>query len=985
MASKLRESDDNYIKNEFDRMNQSELEGAETIKTKAKNSKTNKRWKNRSQTFSESNRQEYSLSNIDLSNLDSKKMKEPVINKQIFINTILKDPKKKELIDLKLLDFQVLNEILENCGTFPGKYRSFIWKFLLSLPGNEKTFQLYSNKGIHPFYKNLHIIFPIKDKRDFMKLQNMCSLITFWSPHVGNCHFIPNFIFPFIKCIKGDDLFILETIITFLSTFSQYWFEYYPGAPLHHLKICEKIIKNESPNLYKHMKSLEEAQDIADLKLSEIVWRFFKYIFSESFEKESWLQLMDFFICNNHKPEIVLYFACAYIIKSEQYLKKCKDFSDIENVIFNKTSSSKCLKLVQVMKLSKYLMEKYSSYQLYVYKPHVPFIDSYPVIDKFPLDFLQTLASLREELFKTEENYKTKESQINIMETKFKELLNKEQAMQRVYESLIHKEKEKANLIKKELDLILFQKQKYYEEIKLKKLNKIDKLQEVIDTGLRFYDKMSEEELKRYEEEIRSRKLMEEFEIKNRLQQEELNNMEFEANRKMIQLLNLRNKEENDRKMKSEEELLKKDREVMNRLMEEKWNLEDEEEIRKLDNLRNLKEFELVKRKEGNDVMLKDRKEKLLQFEQQLLLQQVERERKQRQIQHELEINKEMVDNQIEKRNEVMKLEEGNYLQKLMNDELGMTKGRRQQHSDQIIKSLKDNMKQLEAEERALMQYEHSLKNKEFEHKIQEIKQKSELRSIEDERIFKDQMLKLEAQKRTHMLKKEENELKKKQIMKNLDKLIEMRNSGEILQEDQQDNFNSFGQNYRQETQNRNENMRNDYSYNSNYNNNYNVNKYNPDQMHDGEVSKRQQQLREQNQNLYNKYLENRNDGDYMDNKYEKGENAYDLQKLNKKIKNYPYRSDDEDEYREDNRDERNNMFSSNSKYYPVNSSKNYPPEGLVSSPSQIHNSRQNNSQNRNLITSGGMSNYNMLASMVSPPKNLNSLGSLSLSATEDY
>jgi len=572
-------------------------------------------------------------------------MKEPIIKKENFLKALSKTINKKEmdLLNLKLLDYAVLKEIIYSCGSFPEKSRNHIWKFLLSLPQDKHLFEFYAVKGIHPFYKNLNEFFQVKDTKDFLRLQHICSLISFWSPHIGNIYFLPNFIYPFIKYIRGDDLFLFELLIAIMNTYCQYWFEFYPGAPLNHLKICEKIIQKESHKLFSHLKKLEEEFSTCSMKVSEIIWRFFKNFFSETFCKESFLQLVDFVLTHNHKPEILIYVSCSILINLENILMKCKTPNEVETVLFKNDNNEKRslnLNLMKIFKKSLRLMEKYSSFQIYKYKPYIPFPDGrYPNIENFPLDFLGTTGKLKEELFKEEENFILRKTQIEEIEKKVEELSKREKMMQRCYESLIHKEKEKGEIMKRELDLIIYQKEKFYEELKNRKLQKIDKLENLIDSGLKFYEKMNSTEISTFEEEMRKKKTMEEFDLKQRLQQEELNNLEFNANRKILQLVNLRSKDEEDQKFKNLQESKEKEREMKKRIYEEKWRLEDEAMQKRLEYLRNMKEIEYLHKNDENQIREKELRAKIKEYEEELLIREVERERKNRELQQEFEEN----------------------------------------------------------------------------------------------------------------------------------------------------------------------------------------------------------------------------------------------------------------------------------------------------------------------------------------------------------
>jgi hypothetical protein len=513
-------------------------------------------------------------------------MKEPIIKRENFLNAIKKEIKltskdrKDNILDLKLLDYPIIKQIMDNCNALPDKHRFIIWKYLLSLPCDKENFEFFNNKGIHQFFNGFENRFPLKDQNTLRKLKQICSLISHWSPHIGNVYFLPNLVFPFVKSIKGDDLLIFELLIAFITTYGQYWFEYYPGAPVHHFKLIEKILSHESKALDSFFKSREENR-LLNIYFNELVWRLLKNIFSESLPKESWLQLMDFLFTYNHKPELILYFIASFILNHERQILKTKSQEELEGLLFN---INKTVSITKLVNTTHKLFEKYSKYQLIGYKPYIPFPEKdYPSIFKFPVDFLEATSQLKEDLFRQEMEFKENTKEVDLIENKIQELLKKEELMQKTYESIIYKEREKAKVYKQELDMLVFQKEKYYDLMKNKKLEKVEQLQNIINNSLKFHSEMNKAELSSFEGEMKRKRNLEEYDFKKKIQQEELNGLDIETTKKMIDLINLRNKEE-----KSGDGLVK---EYKNKILEE------ELEFKKYMNTR---EIESIKKNEKN-------------------------------------------------------------------------------------------------------------------------------------------------------------------------------------------------------------------------------------------------------------------------------------------------------------------------------------------------------------------------------------------------
>jgi len=781
-------------------------------------------------------------------------MLEPIIIKDYFVQSIQRELKRNktatELMDLKLLEFSVLKEIMDNCGSFPAKHRINFCKFLFSLPNDYAYFELLNKRGTHPFYKNLELNFDLKDKFMLNKLKSLCSNLAFWSEEVGNVFFLPNIVFPFIKSFKGNDCFVFETLIALINCFCQYWFEFYPGAPLNHLRLCEKIIEKENALLFRFFKSNEKQQkekyekerfdkktiynsnndknkklsDPINLKITEICWKFMQSFYSESLDKTSWLQLLDFLACNSHKPEILLYLNCALLLSSDKLIVKCRSIEELYALLFSqnllKYPTSSCGKnMLKVFKLANSLYDKYSSYQLYKYTPHIPFENSqYKLKITFPLDFLGTTAAIKEHIFNEEHRLDAKKGQIELLEQNFNALLKREEKIQKTYECLVHKEREKAELLKRELDLILYQKQQTNQELKGKKLDKIGKLQSVVDNSMHLYSKMNENELKFFDEEVKTRKVLAEFDIKTRLQQEELNNLDFKANRKLIDLLQMRAKDELNQKLKVEDCFRDKQRCFEDRIHEQKWKIEDEAYQLNLGNIARNKEFELLKLRDQNVYLEKQYKRSQKEFENKLFRQQVEKERVGRNAEFtdfnsnnysnnfgrtSIEENflnsiskvsnknnnndNNSVNNGNNHANNYLGSSSGSYNSNCNNNYYNNNSVEQQQQIEnelnRLIEDLRSNMANLELEEKALLEYEQDLLKREFDVKLLGLKKNvysGEGQTPASQTSFKgnmndnyalDMLSKIEAEKHSLKLKKNDMELRKQQISDNLSSL----------------------------------------------------------------------------------------------------------------------------------------------------------------------------------------------------------------------
>ena len=63
------------------------------------------------------------------------------------------------------LNTKKLVSILKAYGEYPAKYRVFIWRSILQLPGNHTAYSSLLERGTHTAYTNLHRDYPIRSQR----------------------------------------------------------------------------------------------------------------------------------------------------------------------------------------------------------------------------------------------------------------------------------------------------------------------------------------------------------------------------------------------------------------------------------------------------------------------------------------------------------------------------------------------------------------------------------------------------------------------------------------------------------------------------------------------------------------------------------------------------------------------------------------------------------------------------------------------------
>ena len=481
--------------------------------------------------------------------LDSKMLSQPILNTSLYKKALESEfpTSSKEKMRMKLLQYNIIKESLDQCSSFPSNMRKYIYQFLFSLPNEKKIYEKYDKMGIHPFYRFLDDIYPLTDITQKSNLQKVCSLLAFYSPLIGNIYFLPELVFPFIKCFPNEEHFLFELLIAFFHSIGNFWFEFYPGSPLYHIKLSEKIIEHEDSILCEHIEKIYRESDIAELKLTEIIWRLIRNLFSESLVKDHWLQMVDFLFAYNHKPEMILYIASSFILSIKNQILACSNSDDLKNIIFD---TSNYTTLTNIFKKTRELYKKYNKYQIYKYIPYYPIYTEgekdYNKIPEnyFPDDYKENANSIKDEMMKINKEYDEKDIHLERTDKYYKDLLKKEKEAQRKFLSELNKENMKEYMIKKELDIALLHKMRFNEELAKKKINKLDEINATIKNTVNIFNDINEAQIKRVQQEMAHKKLYENIILNQRVLHEQINKYDRECNKGLEKLQNLRKTKE---------------------------------------------------------------------------------------------------------------------------------------------------------------------------------------------------------------------------------------------------------------------------------------------------------------------------------------------------------------------------------------------------------------------------------------------------------
>lgn len=135
--------------------------------------------------------------------------KPPITGVQDKTNTLPEDYlqiKHTETLGAAKLSYKKLGRILQGFGSYPDRYRKFIWQTLLELPLNEAAFTALVSRGIHPAWKDIGEKFQIKSPRLVRILEKILSALAYYSELFCELEYLPMLVFPFVKIFQYNHL-----------------------------------------------------------------------------------------------------------------------------------------------------------------------------------------------------------------------------------------------------------------------------------------------------------------------------------------------------------------------------------------------------------------------------------------------------------------------------------------------------------------------------------------------------------------------------------------------------------------------------------------------------------------------------------------------------------------------------------------------------------------------------------------------------------
>ena len=234
----------------------------------------------------------------------------------------------------KVTEFK-LKALFRSKGEFPTKHRTLIWRYLLKLPENTQSFSDLVRRGIHPAYAKLNEKYPLRSRRIYARLQNVCSQLAHWAPILAESHWLPQLVFPFVMVFGGDELACLEACMTVVCWWGSTWHATHPNPPIHIVDTLDALIKKAEPRLHN---SLVTSYHVAPGLMG---WIMLSSLFTEVLTRQDWCKLMDLLFLNfgRSNGRQILLVPVAMFITLKPVLGKCRSKQEILDCLRSQNKS----------------------------------------------------------------------------------------------------------------------------------------------------------------------------------------------------------------------------------------------------------------------------------------------------------------------------------------------------------------------------------------------------------------------------------------------------------------------------------------------------------------------------------------------------------------------------------------------------------------------------------------------------------------------
>ncbi|KAK3746386.1 hypothetical protein QZH41_018222 [Actinostola sp. cb2023] len=418
-----------------------------------------------------------------------------------------------------------LISILRAYGEYPSKYRMFIWRSLLKLPENHSSYSSLVDKGIHSAYVQIHEEFPIKSRKLLRVLQRTLSSLAHWSSLFGEVDYLPLLVFPFVKLFQNNQLICFEIVGSVLTSWCQYWFEYFPNPPVSVLGMMENVLAHHDKTLMQHFINYKVTSKM-------YAWPLLQTLMSEVLTKDEWLRVWDN-VFSNH-PSFLLMMVVAYVTSSRKALLQCTVKEDFEYFFHNRNALD-----ISAVVREAYRLQDNTPADIHpkrMLEPFAPLTKAqYPIFNKYPKFVVDYQVQEKERIRQEELEYLRQRQIAREMKDQTQQRQTEEAAFYRQQDLMLDAEEQRRRMIAEEDTKLVDQRKRVQamkREVQLRELQLLDAARR---RHLHYQQSQREAELRRLDDEIERKSLLREQETEAAIEDVEIKSLELQAQKEMLQ------------------------------------------------------------------------------------------------------------------------------------------------------------------------------------------------------------------------------------------------------------------------------------------------------------------------------------------------------------------------------------------------------------------------------------------------------------------
>ena len=652
-------------------------------------------------------------------------------------HTIEKHPKsgKGPTFSVEALSKSKLKQLLTKHRVYPDKYREMAYRFLLETPNNIEYFDELKSKGTHSAFKHLAETHELRNHQLFSKLQTICSVLAFYCPLFGEVEHLPELVFPFVKLFATDDLFCFEVVLSFFFHWGQHFFEYFPNPPIALLQDCEELMRFHDLDLYNHLKSKE-------ISMINYLWPMYRTLFTEILNRDNWLELFDFLVTYRDEPHLFVFFPVAYLKYFRSALLRIETQDEIKTFV----TKQNAINIQNVIKLTASLKKITPGTTHNIAYTHVLPLDKgqYQVFKAYPKYAAEHHRRIREQVFTERLRLEEREKQTGELQALTTQLLKHERLFKEKQDALLHAENERRNVESQEEERQLRKKINLENQSRESRVVQLRLLQESLKGSLVSQTKLRDAEFREMEREYETRKKIEDFAFKSRMEEAMLSKLEVDTANQLNEIIALRNREEQARRVRMELDRRTRQQRAQDRAFDEAIRAEDSDFRLKQDLIRQQKLFDHAMHKEENDRKELENKLELEDFEREMKFKDVEKERRVRRLIEGHMIESEDDVRRLRDEYEVIKKQDQNSRKIYMEEEKANALRRTQKQIEAIQQDQELQQKEMDEYREKLKGMTEEQKKMEFQTSVRDLKYEYETKLLEEEKRIQDMMLEVQ-------------------------------------------------------------------------------------------------------------------------------------------------------------------------------------------------------------------------------------------------